>query len=259
MYLRSSHKKVFLWIGIILTLASLACQLQKTGSSSTSDEQTNPKDSSKVKEGLQQPELTAQEILNKSSEAMKSVKTLSLQLTVTSGSSGISIEIKGEGVIEQPDKAYLKMDYAGQTIEVLTLSKTESYIKQYGSTTWEPIAAEQLNQLGGINIDVLQQLGIASFADDIFLAGSETIEGVNCYHLTFSVDMAKYLAQLGEAGAQIDVNKSEGSGEFWIDKEGFLMRKFLFNFDAAVQGVTVNASTVIMMSMYNEPVEIPSP
>jgi hypothetical protein len=259
MHQRASRKKVFVLICIILTLASLACQPKKTGSSSDSDENTNQKDSSKVKEELQQKELTAQEILDKSTEAMKNVKTMSLQLIVTSGSAGISIEINGEGVIEQPDKAYLKMDYAGQTIEVLTLSKTEAYIKQSGSTTWEPIAVEQLSQPGGMNVDVPQQLGIAGFADDIYLAGSETIEGVDCYHLTFGVDMTKYLAQLGEAGAQIDANTSEGAGEFWIDKEDFLMRKFLFNLDVAVQGVTVNASTQITMSKYNEPVKIPSP
>jgi len=256
---RSSGNKVFFLICIIFTLASLACQLQKTGSSSASDKKNTPKVTSKVKEELQPKELTAREILDKSTEAMKSVKTMSFQLTVTSGSAGISIEINGEGVVEQPDKAYLKMDYAGQTIEVLTLSKTEAYIKQSGSTTWEPIAAEQLNQLVGMNVDILQQLGIAGFAHEIYLAGTETIEGVDCYYLTFVVDMAKYLAQLGEAGAQIDVNTSEGTGEFWIDKEGFLMRKFLFNIDAAVQGVTVNASTDIIMSKFNEPVEIPSP
>ena len=82
---------------------------------------------------------------------------------------------------------------------------------------------------------------------------------MDCYHLTFGVDMTEYLAQLGEAGVQIDANTSEGAGEFWIGQEDFLMRKILFNLDAVIQGVTVNASTDIIMSKYNEPVEIPSP
>jgi hypothetical protein len=259
MYQRSSRVKVFVLICIMLALASLACSLQKAGISSTSDEKTTSKDSSNAKEESLIKELTAQEILDKSTEAMKNVKTMSLQFLVTTGSAGISFEINGEGVMELPDKSYIKMDYAGQIIEVLTLSKTEAYMRQPGSTTWETIDISQLNQPGGMNVDVTEQLIVVDFTDEINLASPEPVDSVNCFHITFSVDMAQYLSELGEAGAQIDAATSKGTGELWIGTDDFLTRKFLFTLDAAVQGVTFTGSTEITMSKFNEPVEIPIP
>jgi len=85
---KTSHAKVFVLIGVMLALASLACSLQKTDSSSTSEEKNTSKESSNEKEKSQLKELTAQEIIDKSTDAMKSVRTLSLQLNITSGSSG---------------------------------------------------------------------------------------------------------------------------------------------------------------------------
>jgi hypothetical protein len=253
---RISHTKVY--VLIMLVLASLACSLQKNAGSS-SDTNNTSKGNSVGKEKTQVKLLTAKEILDKSTQAMKNVKSMSLQLTITSGGAGVSIEINGEGVVEQPDKAYIKMDFAGQTIEMLMLSKTEAYMKQPGSTDWEPVPADQLSQPGGMNVDVIQQLGIVGFANELNLDGSEILGGVDCYHITFSLDIAKYLAQLGEAGSQIDATTSTGTGDLWIGKDDFLMRKFLFNFDAMTQGVTVNASTLMTMSKFNQPVEIPSP
>lgn len=250
---------VFGLMGLALVLASLACSLQQNSSGADKDAKTTPADRSAVKKETQAKALSAQDILDRSTEAMKTVKTLSLRMVVASGSAGILMEIHGEGVIEQPFKAYLKMDYAGETIEVLTISQTEAYIKQPGSASWEAIEASQLSQPGGMNVDVIQQLGIVGFADELELADPESIEGVDCYHITFSLDMTKYLSELGPAGAQIDATTAHGAGSIWVGQDDFLTRKFVFRLDAAVQGITVNASTEITLFDFNLPVEIPSP
>jgi len=248
----NSYTKVVIVIFCVLVSSCLACQLQKTGSSSNKEDT-----GSKAKP--QQNTLTAQEVLNKTTDAMQAIKTMSMVMKVTSGGGGVSVEINGEGVIEMPDRAYIKMDLAGQSIEILTLSKTETYVKQPGSTKWEPGSADQLGLIGNMNVDVIQQLGITGFANDIKLAGDENVEGVNCYHITFSLDMTKYLAQLGDAGSQLDAATAKGSGELWVGTDDFLTRKFLFNLEASSQGVTINVSTLLTLNKFNEPVEIPSP
>jgi hypothetical protein len=247
--------KGFSVICIALLLTTFACNLQKSEGIS----RTEVEPSSIETSAPQLKNLTAQEILDKSTEAMKNVQSMSLQLSITSGGAGVSIEINGEGVIEQPDKAYIKMDFAGQSIEMLTLSKTEVYMKQPGSTNWESVQADQLNPLSGMNLDVIQQLGIVGFANEINLADPEIIDGVNSFHLTYSLDMTKYLSQLDEVGVQIDASSAKGSGDLWIGQSDFLIRKFLFNLDAVAQGVNINASTQMKLSNFNEPVEIPVP
>lgn len=248
--------KVFVLVFIALMATSLACSLSKNGG-------TTIEKSTVIK--TQPIELTANELLTRSSEAIKDVKTLYIKITITSGSGGISIEINGEGVVEQPDKSYIEMNVFGQTIEMLMLSETEVYIKQPGSTNWEQVSLDQLNQVGGLsqvgglNIDVIQQLGVIDFANNTNLGNAETIDGVDSYHITFNIDMEKYLSQLGEFGTQIDVNTAKGTGELWVGKVDYLPRKFLFNLDASIQGVTINASTLLTLSKFNQPVDIPSP
>ena len=259
MYQRTIRMNVFLFICIALLFASLACSLQKTEGNTSTDNEPSSKERSTSDEKPPVKELTAQEILDKSTEAMKNVKSMGFQLAVTSGGVGVSIEINGEGVIEQPDKAYIHMDFAGQAIEMLMLSKTEVYMKQPGSTNWEPVAADELSLSGRMNFDVIQQLGVVGFANEINLADPEIIDGVNCYHLTYSLDMAKYLSQLGDLGSQIDASSATGTGDLWVGKGDFLTRKFLFNLDATTQGVTISASTQLTLAKFNEPVVIPAP
>jgi len=95
-----------------------------------------------------------------------------------------------------------------------------------------------------MNVDVIKPAGHCWFCRRDQPCQPERIDGVECYHITFSLDMAKYLDNLGEAGVQIDAATSKGTGELWVGADDFLTRKFLFNLDATVQGVTVNASTL---------------
>jgi len=149
MRIRPSHSKVFAWVCSMLVLATLACSLQKTATSSDADEKRPRRIVPPVVEQPQIKALTAQEIIEKSTEAMKGVDTMSLDMVITTGSAGISIEMNGEGVIQQPDKAYLKMDYAGQVIEVLDPKQYGGLHETAGSTTWQSVDIGQINQPGG--------------------------------------------------------------------------------------------------------------
>lgn len=209
--------------------------------------------------GCKTKSLTAAEILSQATQKMGDVKSLAMEMNITIQASGTNLIITGEGVTERPDKAYLKMSVMGQTIEVVTKSETEVYLRQAGSTTWEQVSADEIEQVG-INIDLFTQMKIDDIAEDPKLAGSEKVNGTDCYKLTFDVNLENYLQGNGQIiGVAIDPASTKATGEAWVGKNDSLLRKLDIQLTTTIQGISAKIGNTATFSEFNQPVDIPEP
>ena len=90
--------------------------------------------------------LTAEELMEKSYAKMDTLKTMNSSMEVIIEAAGQSMTVTGELQNELPDKSYAVLQSSGQTVEVLSLSLTELYIKD-AAGAWQAIPAEQIKQL----------------------------------------------------------------------------------------------------------------
>jgi outer membrane lipoprotein-sorting protein len=235
--MESNHKILAICIFLlgVLTLVAVACQLTPA------------------------KPLTAEEIVAQSNAKMKDVKTMHFNMDVSTEVSGMAITITSTGVAEQPDKAYMTMEAMGQKVEVLVLSKTEVYMREGNSTSWTPVPADQLSQVG-TNTDVMAQLQITDMANNIVKAEDEKIDGVDCYHLTFDIDLKKYFEKVNPSMAeQIQVGDNPGKGELWVGKADMLNRKLTMNASFTTQGTEATLDMTMTATDFNKPVDIPQP
>ena len=212
-----------------------------------------------VLSGCKKESLTAEEILAQSRDKMEDVKSMRMEMNIVIQAGGTNLTITADAVTEQPDRAYIEMSVMGQKVEVLTMSKTEIYLKQPGSAAWEPVPADQIAEMG-LNMDIYSQLNVNDIASNIKKAGDEEIDGTDCYHITFDVDAEKYLQGSGQmAGVTIDPASTTATGEIWIGKSDLLNRQLDIQLTTTIQGMSTKMGTTITMSGFNEPVDIPTP
>jgi outer membrane lipoprotein-sorting protein len=204
-------------------------------------------------------QLTAQEVLNESSQKGQEIKTAKMEMTINMKMQGMSLAMTANGVIEAPDKVYMTMNAAGQNIEILVLSKDEMYMKMPGADSWTPVPADQMGQTG-MNTDILSQLKLGDIAQNPKLEAEEKVDGVDCYHVSFEIDMAKYMENFGQSmEGMIDPSQPTVNVQMWVGKSDLLVRKLTMGLKLNVQGAAAEADYVILMKDYNQPVEIPTP
>lgn len=205
--------------------------------------------------------MTAMEVMQKSAENTNQVKSLKYQLTVGIDAAGQALEMKGDGVVQMPDQSYATMDVLGQTVETLQLGKDEIYVRTAGTEAWQPVTQDQLAQ-SGLNTDVLSQQNMYfEFYQDAQLGEEEQVNGVDCYHVTFNLDLTGLLDKMmqAEVRSMIDTTGGSASGESWVSKKDLLIQKVSITMNYVIQGQAVKSTTLMEYSDFNEPVEIPTP
>lgn len=205
--------------------------------------------------------MTSMEIMQKAVDNTNQLQSLKYIMTVDVSASGQSLQLKGEGVVQLPDKSYAKMDALGQTVETLQLSKDEIYARQAGTSEWQAVTADQLSQ-SGLNTDVIsQQNTYFEFYRDAALGEETQINGVDCYHITFNLDLDGLMKKMMQAEvlAMIDTSNGSGKGEAWVSKKDLLIQRVTIEMNYAIQGQAVSSKTVMEYSGFNEPVELPTP
>jgi len=206
-------------------------------------------------------ELTAQEIVQKMADNSKNLKTGHMEMTLTLSALGQSLSGSSSGVFENPDKSHISMDLLGSHVEVLVLSPTEIYQRASSTDTWQKAPENATGQFGGITDISRNPEKLLPLYQNLQLLGKETVDGTECYHLSFELDLLKVMETMGVnmesmAGASY---KELGKVENWVGTKDFFVRKVSQKFTLVAEGQEVDVESVTTISQINQPVEIPTP
>lgn len=209
-----------------------------------------------------QAPLTAQEILTNSSTAMTNVSSFSYTMYIMINSGETPTTISVNGVAEPPERTYMTLDVSEDTVEMVMLSTEEIYIRIANPEEpqeWTAVPPEQLGQLGFDLDSVLQTGNSMEYYIDPQLIGTETINDVECYHITYTIDTTEMMATLGEFYQAAEVTLDNATGEVWIGVNDSLIYKTQSTVAVTAMGVQTQEAVTINLSGFNEPVEIPDP
>jgi hypothetical protein len=154
------------------------------------------------------------------------------------------------------------------------------WAEELGGKRWVRIDAEDQQELFGFDLEALYAQAeqadptttfemLSEVSDDVEEVGTETIDGIETRHFTFTLDMGKVLEQmpdpLEDAIAQAG-NPAEMQipTELWIDGDGYPRRlRYEFDFaeldvpDEELAGITM--SFELRVKSYGKPVEASIP
>ncbi len=207
----------------------------------------------------QAPTLSAQEILEKVQAQTAAITSARVKLTADMASGGVQLTITAEGAVQPPDKAYMKMNIMNQTIETLMLGPTEAYMNT--GSGWQKISTAEVNT-NGLNIDLAaSQTEVIKYLKNLAYKNTEQVGGVDCYHLTFDLDLQKALelAMSSDLTNQLGQLTGTASGEMWVGAQDFYMHKLVLKLALEAQKQKVDVTLTLEMSDFNQPVTFPSP
>lgn len=197
-------------------------------------------------------------ILAQSKAAMQDVESMRLSYTTTVEAAGQTVATTGEGLFQQPDQMYLKLEAMGQTIEFLVLGEGQVYIKLPGAESFT-LSTPETQALSGTAPDIMSQTDVAQFASQVTLEGEETLDGVPVSVLAFTMDIGKYLQQDPSSATIFNPANTTGDGKMWIDKENGYLLKMTMNLSMELAETKVVTATEMIFTGFNEPVDMPQP
>lgn len=204
--------------------------------------------------------LTAEELMEKSYAKMDTLKTMNSSMEVIIEAAGQSMTVTGELQNELPDKSYAVLQSSGQTVEVLSLSLTELYIKD-AAGAWQAIPAEQIKQLG-LTINSNDQMKqIREAMTELTLVGDDTVNETPCKKITYTLDAEKAFTSIMDPSVldYIDMATVITKGEACIADKGFYMLKNVMDLTFTSQGTEIHEAVTVINTKFDEPVEIPTP
>jgi lipoprotein LprG len=202
-------------------------------------------------------ELTAQEIADRSVEAMREVKTTHFILEVENGTMvvapGITVNrIEGDAV--NPDRLRLTATakVAGFSLGVEVIAtENRQYVLNPLTRRWEvlqtPFPAANLfePERGVANI-------MANVKNPVKLA-NEVVDGVETYHIKGKIASTVIAGIVGGAasGAEVDIDA-------WIGVDDFLVRRMKIK-GPVLEGDSAEVIRTLHLSRFNEPISIEPP
>jgi hypothetical protein len=187
--------------------------------------------------------LSPEEILRRGAQAMRGVS--SARIVFAQEDVG-NYTASGEGLVALPDRAHFEKvsSYDQEPVETIIIGATGYWVDESVSGGWNsgPVAPFASNPARWV--DLIQ------FARDPTPLGEESVNGVDCYHLEFAVDLEPGWLGLFSGG---------GTGEAWISKADFSLVKALYDlqYEGARESATMHLS--LELSDLNEPVSIEAP
>ena len=232
-------RMILLFIGIV---ASIACG----GSNSNRNTVTTTS-------------VTAQTILSNASTRFDQISSLHFVFQIQGDvplDKAKTLKLRGaEGDLSRPDSAQAKADvtFLGATISLKFVSiGNEQYITNPITGAWETSPAN-LGYDPAVLFDDNQGIGhVLDTLQNPKIAGSETINGEDTYHLTATVAQAD--AQPIAAGA---LSSAAPAVDLWITKKNYDLAKLTLH-DAGEAGANTTTWTLVI-SKQNEPVTIQRP
>jgi hypothetical protein len=176
------------------------------------------------------------------------------------------LSISGEGAFEKPEKAYIKLELMGETYEVVTESKDEVYVRQ-SEGEWEKMDSDSSGQ-PQVSPDIFSDLKFKDIAQKVTKGEDEKVDGVDCYSVSFEMDVEKLLTKFSDALGSSDMSVEEllqsasiepVQGKIWVGKSDLVMRKLHLEIKATIETQEVEATLDLSISNINGKVTIPSP
>jgi hypothetical protein len=187
--------------------------------------------------------LSPEEILRRGAQAMRGVT--SARIVFAQEDVG-NYTASGEGLVALPDRAHVhrKSSFDKAPVETIVIGSTGYWVDESVSGGWNsgPVAPFASNPARWV--ELLQ------FAGNPTALGEERINGVDCYHLEFAVDLEPSWLGLFSGG---------GTGEAWISKADFSLVKATYDlqYEGARESATMQLA--LELSELNEPVSIEAP
>jgi outer membrane lipoprotein-sorting protein len=203
-------------------------------------------------------ELTPQEIMTKAVEATKNLKSASMDYTINMVVVATTMKFTGTGVVKNPDQAYVKMSFGGQPFEMLMVAKNKLYVRTDPNGSWAPMKSSTTTQVG-MNPNLFsQQLQLVAQFQDPNLVGSEKVNDVDCWHISYTMDLVKAMTVLaGSTMSTIDNGKA--NGDVWIGKRDFVVYKSELKTKYVFNKMASDLDLVMTMKDINKSVNIPTP
>lgn len=249
--------RALLMIFVVLALSSLACQAERIQAATQA---VLPTPTITVTP----PPLPTATVLNGAAilapviTRMGEIPTMHFTMSALLEGGTQPITLLGEGWSKGKDEYHYKITIDGQVSERRALSPTDLYLKAPGSDTWQRVPEDEMAQYADTPVSQIQF--IASAALNPTLLGEENVDGVDCYHISFDLDMSKYLTTFSpEMSTQVDLTTATGKSEIWIGKADSLIRKWIFDLTYSVQGTPTRAQSTFLYNEFNSPVFLPDP
>ena len=204
---------------------------------------TTPAGTVSPKEPSPEVVLSAEEIMDRSAETMSGVATAHI---IFAQEQVGGYTASGEGVLALPDRAHIDTlsSYDDAPVETIVIGSTGYWVDESVSGGWNsgPIAPFASNPARWV--ELLQ------FYSSPTLLAEETINGVNCYHLGFTVSLEPGWLGLFSGG---------GTGEAWISKADLTLvnANYSLLYEGARESATMHLT--LELSELNEPVTIVAP
>lgn len=202
-------------------------------------------------------ELTAQEIVDRSSEKMKELKSVHFRLELTGGkmalAPGMVVDnVEGDAAVPGRIQAKTKATVLNMVVEMELVSvEGKQYLRNPLTKRWDeiPAAFAQANFFSPESGAPAIMKGTKNLAR----LENEAVEGTESYHLKGTLEPAAVVALTGgaPAGAPLAV-------EAWIGTGDFLVRQIKLQ-GAVLQGDQANVLRTLTLSRFNTPVTIEPP
>ena len=185
----------------------------------------------------------AEEIMSRSAQTMGGVATARI---VCAQEEVGAYTASGEGVLALPDRAHIDKlsSYDSAPVETIVIGSTGYWVDESVSGGWNsgPIAPFASNPARWVEL--------LRFYSSPALLGQETVGGVSCYHLEFTVEIEPGWLGLFGGG---------GTGEAWISTVDFALTKATYDLEYEGARESGRMLLTLELSGLNEPVTIEAP
>jgi lipoprotein LprG len=203
------------------------------------------------------PELTPAEVISKSADALKAVKSVHFKLSATNGMMAVGTGLVAktiEGDVVQPDRLQGKAlsTFGRVNVEIsFIVVGTQRFITNPITKKWEPLpgagAAPNLLDPDRGAAALIRQ------ASNVKKLPNEVVGGIDCYHVTGEIASSLVAGLVGAVGADRTL-----SSDVWVATTDFLLRQIRL-----VGPVSTNEPPDIQrtleLSDFNEAITIDSP
>jgi hypothetical protein len=204
-----------------------------------------------------QPELSATDIVKKSSDALKTVKSAHFKLSSTGGMMAIGTGLLAksiEGDVVQPDrlKGTATSTFGKITVEISFISVGgQQFITNPITKKWEKLPGSQASP--NLLDPDKGAPKLLTQAQNLKKVANESIDGVDCYHVTGDVPSSLVAGLIGAQG-----NDTALSGEIWIGTTDFLPRKIHLT-GKVTPDEPPQIERVLELANFNESIQIDPP
>jgi hypothetical protein len=207
--------------------------------------------------------LTADQVIQKMAENGKNLKSGQIQLEMKIALAGQTLNLSSNGVFENPDRSFLTLTSMGNTIQVLSLSPSESYTRRGDDEKWLRADASTQSQSGSLYDFAKNPEALLKHYQAAKLLPEDTVAecATACYHVGFQLNMAELFKDSGALETTLKgvAFNTPADVELWIGKTDFYTHRQKSKFLMTISGQDVTVDVLISQTGINKPVVIPTP